>query len=408
MLNNVGDIYTTMDSSAALQPSKKFTPKPIRARKVALDRNATPPKPLILSEKELEARKRARDQGCTELHTKIDYLLSTFPHSDSITYHQPWTLTGNLEGPVWTKAEQSDHAADVIGSYEDVVAKELRKLDNWDAAWNMSADRSGRSGQNLFREHMKALSKAPKTAPSHTTPSPIVRLQNEAFAQQAAQVVEEHKKNLLNFIPRQELRHKLQRLLQKAVMKLSPTRGLIGINISKAATAWEEREWEAACTKEKSLEDYLHDFEVKSSLDLEMWLQEWNEIDEFDDHGTGEDRFCRFFNKDFGTAYLTTPMTREETSDDLDDDLYDLAGGNLAQSDDGSQQNDDVDNMALVMALLPTSSRVAIRNLSLRGLRQCPYMMRATFLMTMYCTRTTCVHLPLIGQKSKLLQMITT
>jgi hypothetical protein len=59
------------------------------------------------------------------------------------------------------------------------------------------------------------------------------------------------------------------------------------------------------------------------------------EADEFDDDGiTSQDRFCRFFNSKFGSAYLTAPATEQETSDNFDNDLYDLAGGNLSQSDD--------------------------------------------------------------------------
>ena len=74
-------------------------------------------------------------------------------------------------------------------------------------------------------------------------------------------------------------------MLQSAAQKLSPERGLAAINITQVATDWEDREWEAASATSKSMSQYLNDFEVKLSVDLGMWLQEWDEADQFDDDG---------------------------------------------------------------------------------------------------------------------------
>ena len=121
-------------------------------------------------------------------------------------------------------------------------------------------------------------------------------------------------------------------------------------------------------------------------------VAEWDEVDEFDDSSTGDDRLCRWLNKNFGSAYLTTPATKQETSDNFDDDLYDLAGGNLVQSDDGLQQddhpaqsNDDVDSNyadGITADFLEGDDQ----ELSHRGPRRCPHVMRPTFLTITYCT----------------------
>jgi hypothetical protein len=144
-----------------------------------LNPNAAPPKILIPLEEEQEARKRACEHGCAELHTKINYLLSNFPGTDHITCHGTWDLTGAVERALWTPAEASDNDADIIDNYKDNIAEEIRKFNTWDPAWDTNADRSGSRGQNLFREHVHFLVKAPKTAPSapYVIPSPIETLQ---------------------------------------------------------------------------------------------------------------------------------------------------------------------------------------------------------------------------------------
>jgi hypothetical protein len=64
------------------------------------------------------------------------------------------------------------------------------------------------------------------------------------------------------------------------------------------------------------------------------------EADEIEDE-TVQERFCRFFNREFGSAYLTAPATGQETFDDINDELYDMAGGNLERSNNGVQHHDD-------------------------------------------------------------------
>jgi hypothetical protein len=132
-------------------------------------------------------------------------------------------------------------------------------------------------------------------------------------------------------------------------------------------------------------------------MDLGMWLQEWDDVDEFDDNGTGEDRFCRWFNKNFGSAYLTTPAIKQETSENFEDDLYDLAGGNLAQSDGGLQKDDNhpAQSNKDVDSIYGTSDSITTdflkgddQTLSHRGPRRCPHVMRSTFLTITYCTST--------------------
>jgi hypothetical protein len=170
---------------------------------------------------------------------------------------------------IWTKAVQNDNNADVIDSYKDKIEQEVRKLEDWDAAWDVNADRSG---QELFCEHVKTLLKAPKTtsSSSYATHSPIVSLQSKHLAQEAAQALkaEENKQ-------RQGIRDKLTSLLQSAAQKLSPERGLAAINITQVATGWEGRECGAASATSKGISQYFNDFEVDLSVDLGMWLQEW-------------------------------------------------------------------------------------------------------------------------------------
>jgi hypothetical protein len=320
-----------MDSSTVPQQSKKIVPRPLRAQKVDLNPNAVPPVIAIPSEEEMEARKRARERGCAELHTKIRYLLSTFPRPDPITFYGLWDLTEAVERDLWTDSENKDQ--DVIDTYKGKVAKKVREYDNWDAVWDMNADKSGKGGQNLFREHIQTLLQAPKTAAlsPYPTPSPIATLRENEFATQTARA----KKECEEKCARERIREELQSKLLEAANKLSPDTGLYGFNVSQVVTDWEHREWEEASTKSKSAADYLRDFQAKISIDLGIWLQEWNVVDEIDeDEGTDQDRFCRFFNSEFGTAYLPAPTTGQDASAD-DDELYNLAGGNDEQSDDG-------------------------------------------------------------------------
>jgi hypothetical protein len=132
------------------------------------------------------------------------------------------------------------------------------------------------------------------------------------------------------------MRDEFERLLQMAAKMPSPDTGLSGIDIPKVVTNWENREWEEGSARFKSVSDYVNDFQVKISVDIGLWLQEWDIADADPDfsEGTGQERFCHFFNHTFGSAYLIAPATGQEASDDIEDELYDMAGGNLEQSDD--------------------------------------------------------------------------
>jgi hypothetical protein len=238
-------------------------------------------------------------------------------------------LTEAVERTLWPTLENSDE--DVIETYKNNVAEAVRDYDNWDAAWDLNTDPSGKSGQNLFREHIQNKLKAPKTGAlsSYATPSPVGTLRKKEFAKQTAPAKNECEEKCA----RERIREELESKLLEATNKLLPNTGLYGFNVSQVVTDWEHREWEEA--KSKSAADYPRDFQAKISLDLGIWLQEWNVADEFnEDEGTGQDHFCRFFNSTFGTAYLPAPATGQDTSAD-DDKLYDLAGGNDEQSDDG-------------------------------------------------------------------------
>ncbi|KAF1845422.1 uncharacterized protein K460DRAFT_405684 [Cucurbitaria berberidis CBS 394.84] len=269
---------------------------------------------------QLSTEDEKRRQNRRQFREAISTLIELLPKTDALAKLDGADLAASRETSIW---EETFNNAQEISAYDDKILDELQDLDTWNTYWESEdADEGGgRTGCTMFRQYVL----------QHSSQELNVVVQEDCLnepvpqAKQSEMSKEDHE--------RTEARNQFEWVIEDLVKCYVNDDEMARIDVPKLAAAWELQSWNATCAKTFNIADYLDHVE-NERVEIVSYSELWE--DRLYNGLTGQEAFRQHFDQHFGAAYLIP----ESTSPELNDELYDLAGGNENEDYDKNEEDD--------------------------------------------------------------------
>ncbi|CAO2655911.1 Nn.00g047140.m01.CDS01 [Neocucurbitaria sp. VM-36] len=292
-------IYTPVNQDQAIQDAIAAAAK---VKEAILNEDKWPKGQL--SPEDEKRRKSRRD-----IRNAVKDLVKLLSKTNELSKLDISQLAALRETAVW---EKTRNATLDSSKYDEKILDELQDLGTWEIYWDSDEADPGscKTGCDLFRQYVPNELVDKSHAVVHKCSLNYI-LDEE---QQPEELDETHE--------RTSGRKELESAIEDLIKHYPGYDKMTQVDIPKVAEAWESRIWQDTYAKTGNIGDYRTQVE-KECVDVGIYRDFW---DSYIYNGkTGLEAFRQYFEDHFGDEYL---LSYSAPQHDLDDELYDLAGGN--------------------------------------------------------------------------------